>query len=355
MLRLRHSRSRSAFTLIELLVVIAIIAILVALLLPAVQQAREAARRTQCKNHMKQLGLATHNYASTFSEIFPNAGGSKDFDGDGVGEGYPFDYSPLAKILPFIEQASLQNLIDFSLEPGHPALVDLPAGLQQAAGTPVSVFLCPTDPQDAISTLTMQSGATIPIAGANYAMNAGDGEDGQLHPGSGVGSANANNGLCWVDAKVRFRDITDGTTNTLLFAESTKGPGSSATAPAATDPADTQKWRAGVDDITVEKAAAEAGGAGAVTVSYWEGTRMTYWLRGTVPNGPIINGSFPPNSRIPDLVRGSSRATAARSWHQGGVNACMADGSVRFIGENISIDIYHGLWTRAGNEVLGEF
>ena len=82
---------------------------------------------------------------------------------------------------------------------------------------------------------------------------------------------------------------------------------------------------------------------------------MTYWLRGTVPNGPIINGSLSPNSRVPDLVRGSSRVTAARSWDQGGVNACMADGSVRFIGENISLDIYRGLWTRAGNEVLGEF
>ena len=106
-------KQRSAFTLIELLVVIAIIAILVALLLPAVQQAREAARRISCRSNMKQIGLALHNYMSTYSEMLPNAGGT--------GAGYPNDHSPLARLLPFMEQANLQDLIDWDIQMGHPA------------------------------------------------------------------------------------------------------------------------------------------------------------------------------------------------------------------------------------------
>ncbi|MCA9160017.1 MAG: DUF1559 domain-containing protein, partial [Planctomycetales bacterium] len=131
------TRSRLAFTLVELLVVIAIIGILVGLLLPAVQAAREAARRMQCTNNLKQIGLAVHNYASTYKEAIPNNGSLRT-------GGYPSDYSPLAKLLPFIEQANLENLIDYGIYMGHPALADLPPELRVAAGTRVPVFECPT-------------------------------------------------------------------------------------------------------------------------------------------------------------------------------------------------------------------
>ena len=99
----RSDRKQRGFTLIELLVVIAIIAVLIALLLPAVQQAREAARRAQCKNNLRQMGLALHNYESTYS-MFPPGGNSTTF-------------SPQARLLPYLEQSNLQGLIDFSLKP----------------------------------------------------------------------------------------------------------------------------------------------------------------------------------------------------------------------------------------------
>lgn len=112
--RARHR----AFTLVEVLVVIAIIGILIAMLLPAVQAAREAARRMQCSNNLRQMGLATHNYSATYN-MLPNAGWP--------GTVYPIDYSPLAKLLPFCEQSNLQDLIDFSINMGHAGRDDLPA------------------------------------------------------------------------------------------------------------------------------------------------------------------------------------------------------------------------------------
>ena len=133
------SKQRSGFTLIELLVVIAIIAVLIALLLPAVQSAREAARRTQCVNNLKQLGLALHNYGSSYGafpigrSVFPNwtAGPT------------PYSYSPFAMLLPFVEQSPLYASINFNLPSG----TAYQAGNTTALATAVAGFLCPTDPQ----------------------------------------------------------------------------------------------------------------------------------------------------------------------------------------------------------------
>ncbi|MEW4569708.1 DUF1559 domain-containing protein [Tautonia sp. JC769] len=331
---------RPAFTLIELLVVIAIIGVLIALLLPAVQAAREAARRAQCTNNLKQLGLALHNYASSF-DTFPNNGFS-------MPNSYPSDYSPLARLLPFIEQGNLQDALNFEIYMGHPALNDIPAALLTVAGVPVETFLCPSDSGEPVHDLAMPSGAVMPISGSNYAMNSGSGLDGAFHPGIGT----PNDGLCWVDARIRFASLRDGTSNTLVFTESIIGPGGSP--PSTSGPPDFRLYRASTSSVTQADAErAESGGFAAISslVTGWDGTRQHNWLRGSIPTGPLLNGRLTPNMKVPDLIRGSSKITAARSWHSGGVNACLADGSVRFVKDTVDRRVWHASWTRQGGEV----
>jgi len=351
-----NPRRSKGFTLIELLVVIAIIAILIALLLPAVQQAREAARRSQCKNNLKQVILATHNYLSTWSEMLPNAGGTPKYGKTSNGytatapQIYPNDFSPLAKLMPYCEQTALINLVPFEAYMGHPGLIDLPPEFRTAASTVVSFLICPSD-ASAPSEVIQITASTSPLnyAGSNYAMNQGNGLDGVFHPGNGTPS----NGLCWVGARIKLRDITDGTSNTLAFAESTRGPGSDLTVTSSTD-ADVRQYRLNTTSVSVTELNTIYSG-GTISGTSMEGKRMMCWLRGAIPQGPVMNGALTPNHKHPDLMYSSAKATAARSYHTGGVNAAMCDGSVRFIGDSVDRTVYQGAWTRHGNEVLGEF
>jgi len=342
MLKSRRLMPRHAFTLIELLVVIAIIAILVALLLPAVQQAREAARRSQCRNNLKQIGLALHNYMSTFSEMMPNAGGSLS--------GYPNDHSPQARLLAYIEQAGLQDLIDFNIQMGHPASVPLPVEMRDVADTVVPVLLCPSDPAPEVNLLTTNTTDDVKYAGTNYGANQSDGTD--ISPDNQIHPSNPGNGLFWVGANTRIRDVVDGTSNTLAFTESTRGNG---TRPASTDPIDPH------DALTFRTLVTPPSGlpySQVSTGSGWthhDGGRFTTWLRATVPEGPIMNGYLTPNSNTPDAVSGSAKLTAARSYHKGGVNALFVDGSVHFLSDSIDLGVYRGVWTRDGGEVPGSF
>ncbi|MCE5269253.1 MAG: DUF1559 domain-containing protein [Planctomycetaceae bacterium] len=311
------------------------------------QSAREAARRMHCSNNLKQLGLAMLNYENT-THYLPNAGWSAP---DNIPPGmtkYLSDYSPLARLLPYCEQDGLQSLIDFSIYPGHPGKDLLPAALRPAAATAVPMFLCPSDDEKPVHDLALVSNnsQTIRYAGSNYAMNAGDGTD--VYNNQIGFMANPNNGICFVSAKLGFCDITDGTSNTVAFTESLRGPGSSL---ARGDAADTQVYRASPCSPALATTA-DNGGLAAVlpSVTGWEGMRLAVWLRGCSPAGPTLNGRFTPNSPIPDLTSGSAKITAARSRHPGGVNVCLCDGSVRFISDPIGRDVWHSLWTRAGGE-----
>uniref|UniRef100_A0A7C2NXU5 DUF1559 domain-containing protein n=1 Tax=Schlesneria paludicola TaxID=360056 RepID=A0A7C2NXU5_9PLAN len=320
---LSAARRRRAFTLIELLVVIAIIAILIALLLPAVQQAREAARRTQCRNNLKQIGLAIHNYESSHTVYPPGR------------LGYPMVFSVQAHILPYLEGANLYNLIDFNTPPSFGPPSSPMTRNEIAVRSLIPFYLCPSD--------RGQIGGSD-FGPTNYVACTG----------SGAGAANSINtgdGVMYSRSSVRFRDVTDGLSSTVCFSEHTLGaggnPSSSAGGPAAR-PEEEVLELAGSTPTT--PAACVPGGGN------WSGLRGAKWMNGHYGD-TLYNHFYNPNSQQSDCGNASHNfgLTAARSRHEGGVHVTLCDGAVRFVSENVDLQVWRGLATRSGGEVLGEF
>ncbi|WP_166825840.1 DUF1559 domain-containing protein [Thalassoroseus pseudoceratinae] len=323
----RKKDAAFGFTLIELLVVIAIIAILIALLLPAVQQAREAARRTQCKNNMKQLGIALHNYHDTHRRFPLMALDSL------------YNYSPQAQILPYIEQGNLQDAIDFD-EPllmGQPWAPTLNPSLVAVAAQKIPVFMCPSDAGEVM----YQDGNDL-YAGSNYLCNGGSGDDTNY-------CSSGNNGLFWRGSSTQFRDITDGMTNTAFMAETLFGRRGDST----TDLIDPQRQlkRASVggspcsvtgDDILT------------ATASSYEGRRAGAWIRSTGFHC-LVHGALPPNSNIPDASHHGEIVSGPRSLHPGGANILLCDGGVHFVSDSIQLDTLRNIFARNDGQVLGDW
>jgi prepilin-type N-terminal cleavage/methylation domain-containing protein/prepilin-type processing-associated H-X9-DG protein len=354
------SRRSSGFTLIELLVVIAIIAVLVALLIPAVQKVRSAALRTQCVNNLKQVALAFHNYHNDFNH-FP---GYVDPPVDGTDNR---GYSPYAFFLNYIEQAPLAA----TFTPGVTQLfvtgpTQIAPAMTQTAATPIMTLVCPADPQPVVmnpntaSTSTAAPSQYGSVAGVNYVVNCGSGNAYNGFGGSGDIRV-PTDGVFYFNSQTRIGVITDGTSNTLLLSESLRGDGNP-------DPFNAYSLPGQVCDLTNVAgfsftsnipALSQAGVKPPLTatsyqqgIGQWNGGRCTSWIWGTLErNG--FNTFLPPNCQNPDVIYHVPGYFAARSFHTGGVNAALCDGSVRFVANNISATTWTALATIAGNEVLG--
>jgi prepilin-type N-terminal cleavage/methylation domain-containing protein len=212
------NRGSKAFTLIELLVVIAIIGVLIALLMPAIQMARESGRRTQCRNNLKQLGLALHNYHEVF-DLFPPGSlrtpCSAGFVVDAWGS-----FSAHAMLLPYLEQSPIYNMINFSLSSyrtdpsctGNSSSQSTGFANTTAAGRSIEVLLCPSDQVG-------HQGAffVYRYPGQNYPLSAGDTSR------FGLFSTTDSRGLFWIDSSCAMREILDGTVNTVAASERLKG------------------------------------------------------------------------------------------------------------------------------------
>lgn len=329
-MKLNQNRSRQGqrgFTLVELLVVIAIIGILIGMLLPAVQQVREAARRTQCANNSRQLTLAAHSFESAHRH-FPNpAPGSLE------------GYSLMAKVLPFVEQANLYNLIDFDqdLLVGVPWNPGINPFYNTTVGQRIPVLECPSD---AGNPLLEENGTTW--AGSNYFGNSGT-ATGVLYV-----TSQPTDGMFWRGSEVTFGAITDGTSNTVLFAETLFGLRGDDT----TELINAQTQQARVNGGAPGSVPAEDLVARAPT--RYEGRRAGQWIR-NLPYHGMINGFFPPNSSDPDVVFHGDSMSASRSNHPGGVNVSLCDGSTRFVTNNVDLQTWRNLFQRNDGAVLGEF
>lgn len=329
----RSRPQRFAFTLVELLVVIAIIGILVGLLLPAVQAAREAARRMSCSNNMKQIILAVHNYESATKRV-PPAWTRPAQTGDG--------WSAQARILPYIENIGLAGGVDFAA--GYKAATITVDGQSfKISSFRVPVYLCPSDVLDEGRVGDNGEPEHYPLS---YGYNAGPWlvyNPATNRPGPGAFKTGTVS---------RFRDVLDGLSNTLGFGE-VKG------------------WTPYYRDADIAGTTAMPADPTEICAlggSFKINTGHTEWVDGRVHQTGFTT-TFSPNRKVLCEVSGNTydldwtnaregrsntllteAAVTSRSYHQGGVNVTMMDGSVRFVTDSIDLELWQNLSTRAGGE-----
>jgi len=335
----RPASNRDGFTLVELLVVIAIIGILIALLLPAVQAAREAARRSSCTNKLKQIGLAMHNFHDVRGQ-FP-AG-----DPEKVCPTYPsvgaflYRWSWLAMITPYMEQYNVYKSLNMDVplytyngSNSGPGYNVHPDNLGPVSGI-IPLFLCPSDTEKKVDEL---------YGPTNYMSCWGSGM-----PPWTVHEATQTDGVFYANSTTRFADITDGTTNTAMASESTLWPGGSVSGLTAENARDVM---VSLRSLPLDETRCSQIGASAST------SRNGRWADGW-PRYSGYDHYLGPNSSVPDCgvvspMRGLWKA--ARSRHPGGVNLILCDGSVRFAGDSVDRDTWHALGSRNGGETSKPF
>lgn len=333
------------FTLVELLVVIAIIGILVALLLPAVQAAREAARRMQCSNNLKQIGLALHNYESTY-KVLPTGAYPAGFPAPGQ-RGNEASTHPF--ILPFLENSNKYAQFNFSVGLNS-SILNSPAIRQTLA-----VFNCPSHPP-AIGFPWAGHGNYMQCLGSNACWQA------TIAAGQpGAGNPRAD-GVFYLFSTTRFGDIVDGLSNTAAFSEIKKGPlptflgntRSTGAVPATSiydfRVATNTTWTSpGPNDFTPNASCENR------ATPAWQYRGLQYY-RGIVVS-TFYTHSLTPNAKRRDCIRSSLDCghLAARSFHPGGVNLALCDGSVRFVAETVDLNTWKAVGTRSLGDPIGEY
>lgn len=328
-------KRKTGFTLIELLVVIGIIAVLVSLLLPAVQQAREAARRTQCRNHLKQIGLALHNYQTLQRKFPPSFCADPDTDGG--------EWSIHARLLLYLDQANLHDLIDFADTYGSGDSATI-----AVRSTRVATYLCPSEVRDQARTDSSGNATDYPV---NYGFNCGTWrvwDNTAKTPGDGAFTPNGNFGP---------EAITDGLSNTLAAAEVR---------------AFTYYLRDGSGGMATPPPAFLIGALG----GNLKNTGHTEWVDGRVHQTGVTT-TFTPNSHVHHIVGGVTydidytscredkpasvctsptyAAVTSRSHHAELVHVLLMDGSARSVSDSINATAWQRLGSRSDGHPLGSF
>jgi prepilin-type N-terminal cleavage/methylation domain-containing protein/prepilin-type processing-associated H-X9-DG protein len=376
-------RARRAFTLIELLVVIAIIAVLIALLLPAVQSAREAARRAQCINNLKQLGLALHNYVSQ-QDVFPpqvqNGGLAvwSNITGGPYFDPWPLDWT--ASILGQFEQIPMYNALNFSVA----SSVGNDLQNRTVLAQQVSSLLCPSENLRVTNQIVGGVHSTKSYhanVGGPACINAWSGMFTALPQDQYGFNGVYTNGNC--SGKLDFSTITDGSSNTAMLSETHTGagpPASQVTLTTVAGRGDTYMWRPlggqtttgydlGVNGVGIAQAFVKScQSIPGSTPAFGQGGGLSppngdVWIGGN-PGSCMLwdayNHFMPPNTFACDSTTDGNTegygsvpdAFPPASNHPGGVNICFADGSVRFVKNSINLLTWWSIGTRAGGEVL---
>ena len=337
------------FTLVELLVTIAIIGMLVGLLLPAVQQARESARKMLCSNNMRQTGLAILNYESQM-KYFPGMGSSqKEMCG----------FSVQAKILPFMEQEGVNHLIDYSQPPlsGSKGNMKLNPVQENAASVRISSYLCPSDGENPVFTEYQLTGAGsgATLNGTNFMVVVGSGK------GTSYDMRFPTDALFYCESKVTFGMITDGAGNTLMLVESLLGNhqdssenptvGRQVGTHSSLTGNSQKPGFSGVSDPSASQLRSFGEDAGK-----FQGNRGASWILGrSLFTGAIT--AMPPNPQFPDSTGSSSQQMGfyfARSAHAGGANGMTADGACRFFSDGMERSLFMAMGSRNLNQPLDE-
>jgi prepilin-type N-terminal cleavage/methylation domain-containing protein len=334
---------RRGFTLIELLVVIAIIAILIALLLPAVQQARESARRTQCKNNLKQIGLALHNYIEAH-KIFPFGKGPSY-----IGAPVYARWSQHALLLPFLDQAPLWNQINFSVPPETPGMGGVinfmpahvnPTGVNATQSRAVvSMFFCPSD-----------GGVADPWSGQNnYVGNQGGWLCDRGHAPGGPqdnSPSEVQTGVFFFLSSCGPQDILDGMSTTVFFSEKVRGKGTPDpksdlfVIPHQTSRDATYNTCMGINPLTATPLTSKWG------YSWVMGENCcTQYNHVATPNKVSCAGTG-----FPGTMTNMAMQVTASSHHVGGVHVMMGDGATKFVSDSIDLNVWRAVGTRAGKE-----
>ena len=325
---------KKAFTLVELLVVIAIIGMLVAILLPAVQSARESGRRVNCTNNQRQLGIAIHGYESAFG-TFPSGAISKEYDAKPSNPHNYFRWSALAHMLPYLENGNTYDQLKLNVP-----LYDgfgISTVNRTAVSTHISEFLCPSD---------SGSSGTFALGPTNYAASSGTGLNG--------GSPYDADGMFFTNSAIPTAAIKDGKSNTIAFSESILGQNP----PPITfrENADPRLVYGYARGIPLTDTA-----CGRTAMWNFTQPRGFSWANGEYRSA-LFNSYLTPNSAefdcITALIAGPIDTVhagygwkTARSWHPAGVNATFADGSSRFITNDVDVTVWRAYATINGGEV----